>query len=701
MKNILRVIIAAACAWTALWILFLPFLDNYFIADDFWHLAFARFSVDPWSVFSRPFFGDVFWRPLTIASEVWTGFYMGDQPGDYHLIDLCLHALNVLLVMLLIQTLLRDSIESANRRAVAAGAGGLMFALHPIAALTTAWFCCRADLLGSAGYLLTIILIARAAGKRHYLNLLAIIPALCSMLSKETMITLPVMAFATGVIFANAEIAGFRRRLMRGFWISLPVTLTTLVYLAWRFKVLGGLGGYEPIEPRLSFILPRLAYHLPELLRLVPRDLLFHHFPPETSLGILLPIFIVGIFLIGLAPALGSAARPFFLGLLWLPVSLLPLWNVSHMLVYREERLLYLPLVGLAVMLGCLVAAPRRLSLRVTVILMLVGLCGVYGLVSRERLVDWRAQAEQNRELVQALKFETEKLDPAKGFRRIYVVGLGPEHYYLDPMVKVELPLELLNLQFMLAEHDSLVWEINNFSGQEKQEMAKRGVAEAQPQVTRFFTDSGNDLLQITPPDMLGVAGQDTQALIWEWKDGRIRNIGRDLKRLYLHRSHLLYRYRVRPNFLPSWSFNHSAAEIGWELSEGVSINDQVPAGSAYGFTAQGNDPYLVSGALKFPTLGTYALVIRMRHESRGYLPPAQSGADLFWQTADAESWSDSRQISFPIIADGLFHTYRIQLSRNLAWSRSKNIRKLRFDPQSYAGKFWIASIEFESEPDK
>ena len=151
--------------------------------------------------------------------------------------------------MLLIQTLLRDSVESANRLAAAAGAGGLVFALHPISALTTAWFCCRADLLGSAGYLLTIIVIVRAADTRARIALLAVVPALCSMLSKETMITLPVMAFAGAVIFARLEKTGLWRRLLRGFMVSLPVTLTTLGYLIWRYKVLGGLGGYEPLQP--------------------------------------------------------------------------------------------------------------------------------------------------------------------------------------------------------------------------------------------------------------------------------------------------------------------------------------------------------------------------------------------------------------------------------------------------------------------
>ncbi len=113
---------------------------------------------------------------------MYTSFWLehrgwGDAPAGYHATNVLLHALNAVLVVLLLGAL------GAPR--FGAALGGALFALHPIQVMTVAWIAERKNLLA---LLFTLLTLLAWTGGRRGLALLAFVAA---VLSKTAVLGLP------------------------------------------------------------------------------------------------------------------------------------------------------------------------------------------------------------------------------------------------------------------------------------------------------------------------------------------------------------------------------------------------------------------------------------------------------------------------------------------------------------------------------
>jgi len=142
------------------------------------------------------------------------------------------------------------------------------------------------------------------------------------------------------------------------------------------------------------------------------------------------------------------------------------------------------------------------------------------------------------------------------------------------------------------------------------------------------------------------------------------------------------------------------AERIGFEFddsSEGWlpanDISELFPKSGALFGRISGGDPYVVRSLLR---------VAGDRHQSLrlGLRVTAGSTGQLYWTTETSPAFDEQKTVRFPIIPDGRFHEYRIELGQQPAW-RGQTITGLRLDPSSGArsGEFNIDYLRAEYVP--
>jgi len=315
----------------------------------------------------------------------------GFDPRGFHAVSVLLHAACAFLVA-------RLAFHLSGR--VAAVAAGLLFAAHPVHAEAVSPVVGVADLLSACLGLASVIAYLRWLGSGRRLDLaLALLGVTAAIFSKESG-----AVFALAPVFLdrvcsfesrNEALRRFPRRLRVYALFLVPV----VVFLAARWAVLGIHGSWSPpiapLEPdpdSRAFPLEHLSWapRFFTALRILARNSLVLAFPmrlsswygfdeiPEAR-GLIEPAVVAGAVLLAayLVSLWFSARRPgpAFLALAWMGVAYLP---ASHFIVpvgvYLAERLLYVPSVGLSLLLGTALARAHRRWLVPLAVLGSVGL---------------------------------------------------------------------------------------------------------------------------------------------------------------------------------------------------------------------------------------------------------------------------------------------------------------------------------------
>ena len=126
------------------------------------------------------------WLPLVVMSYMLDATLFGIEPSAFHATNVLLHALDAVLLYLLLRSL--------NAAAWPGAIAAALFALHPLRVESVAWVSCRKDVLSAAFGLLALIAYVRYARRgslRAYAASLACTAA--ALLSKATWVTLPAL----------------------------------------------------------------------------------------------------------------------------------------------------------------------------------------------------------------------------------------------------------------------------------------------------------------------------------------------------------------------------------------------------------------------------------------------------------------------------------------------------------------------------
>lgn len=137
------------------------------------------------------------------------------------------------------------------------------------------------------------------------------------------------------------------------------------------------------------------------------------------------------------------------------------------------------------------------------------------------------------------------------------------------------------------------------------------------------------------------------------------------------------------------WDFAGADDSLGWQIRKATASTSadglvlDIPAG----------DPGIVSpGGLKADPAEARYLHLRMKNETTSTL------AQLFFATEAAPGFSSARLVSFPVIADGEFHDYVIDMSQHSAWTGA--IEQIRLDPVGAGpGTVTIKTVSLQVQP--
>jgi len=320
------------------------------------------------TVWATTGYDDKLYRPLLLVSLAVDSTLFPDNAAIWHLKNVLLHVFATLLVSLLLLQLLRLSYPQSTSPVLIAVLAAAVFGVHPIHAEVVNSIFNRSILFVAIGSTAGLWWLLRYLDSRPALAWTGIWLAYWFVLfSRETGIVLPALAVTLVWICSDGGWRQKARRCLPGLLMVVPL----LVYLALRARAIappmpqegGGAGdslGITDLVLNTSLLdwnpFMRLAGVWLDALRLAlwPQPLLVHHPSPDSMMQIAglfinLGLVVAAIFLYRRGrPGLITGLAIFYIA--WLPSS--RLFGSGVGLPYLNERSLYEPSVGLAVLLA-------------------------------------------------------------------------------------------------------------------------------------------------------------------------------------------------------------------------------------------------------------------------------------------------------------------------------------------------------------
>ena len=332
-----------------------------FITDD-WRLIYDKkdFIEDGSNlktVFTKPFPAETyeplpFYRPIITLVNFANHHILGNSTFGYHIVNLVFHALNSILVYLLIFLLFKKELLALL--------SALFFSAHPIHTNSVVWISGRTDLIACFFILLTLILFFKRKDHvgtwRFILSAGALLSYLLALFSKEMALALPLFLFLWDYLYDKDSI---RKKIVP----YLPYVAVTVLYLILRIAAIGNLGAGESYTSANLFqrFLTAFAIYffyfkkfiVPVYLNFSPRVLTIMTILSLKFWGAL--IFFSLIF--GLGLSLRRITKEVSFGIFWILVMLIPVLNLVPLHASVREWWAYIPSIGFCLILGKIAAA--------------------------------------------------------------------------------------------------------------------------------------------------------------------------------------------------------------------------------------------------------------------------------------------------------------------------------------------------------
>jgi tetratricopeptide (TPR) repeat protein len=319
------------------------------------------------------------WHPVTMLSHAIDYRLFGLEPWGHHLTSLVIHALNTLLLYVLVYTLyLRSAARSDEQggrtlyAVICAITASLLFGLHPIHVESVVWISERKDLLCALFYLSSVIFYLKSAEKDggwKVFYALSILSFLLALLSKPMAVSLPLVLLIIDYFPLH--------RLNRRNCIGAAIEKGPYFILAFAFSILTFLSQSSTgavvklvdtsLYERVLVSAHAYSFYLYKLLW--PADLApLYPFPFDIGLGSLEFLISILIFISLTIFSLLIARRQRVIPALWAyyVITLLPVIGIVRVGHHgAADRYTYLPSVALFILAGLLFAyIVRRLSSR-------------------------------------------------------------------------------------------------------------------------------------------------------------------------------------------------------------------------------------------------------------------------------------------------------------------------------------------------
>ncbi len=367
--------------------------DDYFIVKNIHIRNLANipsFFTSPSAAAFAELAQDVY-RPLTTVSFALDYRFWGLDTFGYHLENVLLHALNAVLLFMLLQLIFGNFII--------AFIASLLFACHPVQTEAVAWISSRSSVLFLFFYLgsfIYYILFKKVGNKRYFVFSLALFTA--ALFSKEMAVSLPLLLVLYDIHFAPRE--SVKRRALK----LAPYFLLSALFVAVRFLVINRVSqcpwwGSGPYDTFLTMLVALGNYI--RILALPVKLCAYYVTTVYSSIAEpVVPLSAAAIvILIAALPFIFKRSRGVSFAICFFFAALLPVSNIVPLRALMAERFLYLPSIGFCVLIAILLeksAMRARSAIKskagrpaVVIAVMLVLLYSARTMMRNE---DWKSQ---------------------------------------------------------------------------------------------------------------------------------------------------------------------------------------------------------------------------------------------------------------------------------------------------------------------
>ena len=278
------------------------------------------------------------YRPLLPVVYAVVYAVAGYKPVAYHLLNVLLHALNVLLISLLIRRL-----TASNFGALIAAA---WWGLHPVHVEAVQ------NASGTDDLLLVTFAIASLLMVLNRRWVLSVVFFVLALLSKEAAIVVPGLVVLVAFWQSTEKLP---RRIGLSILTGLPYLALAVVFVAVRFHFQGfGHSGSPVTSFAESLVLLPKIFLIYMRLAVAPLALRINYFIPINTI-ISAPVvvgYLAMLATLAAAVAYLKKAPVVSLGILWFYVAFFPVANIIPIRALVGERFMYLPYVGIAILIG-------------------------------------------------------------------------------------------------------------------------------------------------------------------------------------------------------------------------------------------------------------------------------------------------------------------------------------------------------------
>ena len=300
------------------------------------------------------------WHPLTWLSHMLDVQLFGVEPGRHHLVNVLLHAVDTVLLFVLLQT----ATCRPGRSAVVAA----LFAAHPLHVESVAWIAERKDVLSTAFGLLAILAYVRWTRRRSTGGYLLIAAAfVSSLLSKPMLVTLPLLLLLLDVWPLRRLSLQSTSTAAVGPLVNEKVPLLAISIAASVVTYMAQAGGGAvsstaalPVGTRVENALISYVRYLAMMIWPAGLAVGYPHpgWSPDGIVGWKVAAAASLLAVVTAAVVVQAGRRPYLLvGWLWYLVTLAPVIGVVQIgLQGLADRYTYVPLVGIFLALTWTVA---------------------------------------------------------------------------------------------------------------------------------------------------------------------------------------------------------------------------------------------------------------------------------------------------------------------------------------------------------
>jgi tetratricopeptide (TPR) repeat protein len=299
-----------------------------------------------------------YYRPLVNMSFSADYFFWKLNAFGYHLTSILLHLLSTLLLYKIFVFLLKDKLSALL--------GSLLFAVHPVLPASVTWISGRADPLCALFFLSSFYLYIKAGDKTpksrgDSLYWAALVFFLFALLSKEMAITLPVIISVYWYFFerfaSEPKTGSVKSQRARLFYIALFYAVAVF-YIVMRARITHGVGAGLPLfrgnfYPTALSMAKVICDYLGLLV--LPLTLTISD-AARVYTSISHPQVILSLVSIALLLAVAVLDRKKYkeaaFAILWFFIALFPISNIIPAKHFRAERFLYIPYIGLFLLLA-------------------------------------------------------------------------------------------------------------------------------------------------------------------------------------------------------------------------------------------------------------------------------------------------------------------------------------------------------------